>query len=109
VLVLISVGGYSTIGNNCGHPADHLRLVVTGPSNLQAGVAAEYLVSTRRSTAAASRPDRGDAGGPDGKRLKACKEPADEHGRLQIVIRPICVFLRDQAEGVAGIARAEKS
>ena len=46
-LVLISVGGYFYHRQQLwAIAADHLRLIVTGPSCLQAGVAAEYIVST---------------------------------------------------------------
>ena len=46
-LVLISVGGYFYHREKLAAiAAEHLRLVVTGPSTIQAGVDTEYLVST---------------------------------------------------------------
>jgi len=67
--------------------AEHLRLIVTGPSSLQAGVAAEYLVSA---TAIDGRPlpaqIEATLSDPDGRRLKTYKEPVDEHGRLRVAL-----------------------
>jgi hypothetical protein len=67
--------------------AEHLRLIVTGPSRLQAGAAATYTVSTR-SIGGGPLPAEIEVvlGAPDGSRLKAYKETADEHGLLQVVI-----------------------
>ena len=46
-LVLISVGGYFYHREQLAAiAADHLRLIVTGPSSLLSGVAADYVVST---------------------------------------------------------------
>ena len=51
-LVLISVGGYFYHREQLSAiAADHLRLIVTGPSCLQAGVAAEYMSAPRPSAA----------------------------------------------------------
>jgi hypothetical protein len=88
VLVLISVGGYWYHREQLAAiAAEHLRLIVTGPSVLQAGTDAAYIVST---TAISSQPLPAQIEvallSPDGKRLMAYKEPADEHGRLQVVI-----------------------
>ena len=61
--------------------------MLSGPSILEAGVAAEYLVST---TAIDGQPLAVPVevvlSGPDGKRLKAYREPTDEGGRLRVVI-----------------------
>ena len=88
VLVLISAGGYFYHREQLSAiAADHLRLIVTGPASIQPGVGAEYMVST---TAINGQPLPAQVEvailGPDGQRLKAYKEPADEHGRLQVVI-----------------------
>ena len=87
-LVLISAGGYFYHREELSAlAAEHLRLVVTGPSRLQAGVAADYLVST---TAINGQPMPAQIEvallGPDGTRLKADRETADEHGRLPVAI-----------------------
>ena len=87
-LVLISVGGYFYHREQLtAIAAEHLRLVVTGPARLHTGVAAEYMVST---TAINGQPLPTQIEvvllGPDGKRLKANKEPADRRGRLLAVI-----------------------
>ena len=65
----------------------HLRLVLSGPSSLEAGVAAEYAVGTTTITGQ-PLPAQVEVAllGPDGKRLKAYTEPADERGHLQVVI-----------------------
>lgn len=88
VLVLISVGGYFYHRERLSALAtEHPRLIVTGPSHLQAGAAAEFIVST---TAVSGQPLPAQIEvalfGPDGKRLKGYREPADEYGRLRIVI-----------------------
>jgi hypothetical protein len=88
VLVLISVVGYLYHREQLSEiAAEHLRLIVTGPSAIQAGVAAEYTISTG---AISGQPLPAqievDILGSDGKRLKACKESADEHGRLRVAI-----------------------
>ena len=88
-LVLISVGGYFYHREKLAAiAAEHLRLVVTGPSTIQAGVATEYLVSTTDDQRpAAARQGRGGAvERATARRLKAFKETADEHGRLQVAI-----------------------
>ena len=99
VLVLISVGGYFYHREQLSAiAADHLRLIVTGPSCLQAGVAAEYMIST---TAISGQPLSAQIEvailGPDGKRLKAYQEAADERGRLQVPI-PADLHLPPQAK-----------
>lgn len=88
VLVLTSVGGYFYHREQLSAiAADHLRLIVTGPSTLQNGAAAEFMVST---TTISGQPVPAQIEvallGPDGNRLKAFKEPADEHGRLRVLI-----------------------
>jgi alpha-2-macroglobulin-like protein len=87
-LVLISVGGYFYHREKLvAIAAEHLRLVVTGPSTIQTGIDTEYLVST---TAIDSQPLPAKVevslSTPDGKRLKAFKETADEHGCLRVTI-----------------------
>ena len=87
-LVLISVAGYFYCrGQLAAIGAEHLRLIVTGPSRLQAGAAATYTVSTR-SIGGGPLPAEIEVvlSAPDGSRLKAYKETADEHGLLQVVI-----------------------
>ena len=86
-LVLISVGDYFYHRERLAAiAAEHLRLIVTGPSSLLSGVAAECIVSTdhdrRRAAAGRDRGRRSSA--PDGARLKAYKETADQYGRLQV-------------------------
>ncbi len=88
VLVLISVGGYFYHREQLAAIAtEHLRLVVTGPSSLRTGVAAEYMVSTRTIRGEAI-PAQIEATflGPNDKRLKTYKEPVDEHGYLTVVL-----------------------
>ena len=88
LLVLVSVGGYFYHREQLAAIAtEHLRLVVTGPSCLHAGVAAEFMVSTRTISGLAL-PAQIEAtfSGPNGKRLKTYKEPVDEHGCLMVVL-----------------------
>lgn len=88
LLVLVSVGGYFYHREQLAAIAtEHLRLVVTGPSCLHAGVAAEFMVSTRTISGLAL-PAQIEATflGPNGKRLKTYKEPVDEHGCLMVVL-----------------------
>jgi hypothetical protein len=87
-LVLTSVGGYFYHrGQLSAIAADHLRLIVTGPSNMQTGIAAEFTVSTT-SINNDPLPAQIEVAllGPDDASLKAYSEPADEHGRLKVVI-----------------------
>jgi uncharacterized protein YfaS (alpha-2-macroglobulin family) len=98
-LVLISVGGYFYHREKLvAIAAEHLRLVVTGPSTIQTGINTEYLVST---TAIDSQPLPAKVevslSTPDGKRLKAFKETADEHGCLKVTI-PADLKLPDQTQ-----------
>jgi hypothetical protein len=88
LLVLTSVGGYFYHREQLSAiAAEHLRLIVTGPSSLQTGVDAEYLVSTTtiggQPLAAKIEAALSD---PDGKLLKGYQEPADDSGLLRIVI-----------------------
>ncbi len=88
MLVLISVAGYFYCrGQLAAIGAEHLRLIVTGPSRLQAGAAATYTVSTR-SISGRPLPAESEVvlSAADGSRLKAYKETADEHGLSQVVI-----------------------
>ena len=87
-LVLISVGDYFYHRDRLAAiAAEHLRLIVAGPSSLFSGVAAEYIVST---TTIGGEPLPAEIEatllGPDGARLKAYKETADQYGRLQLVL-----------------------
>jgi hypothetical protein len=87
-LVLISVGDYFYHRERLAAiAAEHLRLVVTGPSRLYSGVAAEYLVSA---TTIGGRPLPAEIemtlSAADGARVKAHQETADEHGRLRLVV-----------------------
>jgi hypothetical protein len=88
LLVLTSVGGYFYHRQRLwGVAEEHLRLLLSGPSTLEAGIAAEYLVST---TTIDGQPLPAQVevvlSVPDGKRLKAYRESADERGRLRVVI-----------------------
>ena len=88
LLVLISVGGYVYHHQKLAAIAvKHLRLVVTGPSTIEAGVPAEYLVTT---TDVNNQPLPAKVevtlSGDDGQRLKAFKETVDERGRLRVAI-----------------------
>ena len=88
LLVLTSVGSYFYHRQQLwGVAEEHLRLLLSGPSSLDAGVAAEYLVST---TAINGQPFPTQVevvlSGPDGKRLKAYRELTDERGHLRVVI-----------------------
>jgi len=94
VLVLISVGGYFYHRKHLSAiAAEHLRLVVTGPSSLSSDVPTEYTVST---TAIDGRSLLAQVEvalmSSDGKRLKSYKETADQHGRLQVSIPPDLKF-----------------
>ena len=87
-LVLISVSGYFYHREQLSAiAAEHLRLIVTGPSSLRTGVGTEYWVST---TAINGQPLPAELdvtiSTPDQKRLKAYRESVDEHGRLQVVV-----------------------
>ncbi len=88
LLVLTSVGGYFYHRQRLlSVAAEHLRLLLSGPSVLETGLAAEYLVST---TAIDGQPLPAQVevvlSGPAGKRLKAYREPADERGHLRVAI-----------------------
>ena len=88
ILVMISVGGYFYHREQLAALAtEHLRLIVTGPAALQAGVPAEYTIST---SAISGQPLPSQVEvtllTPEGKRLKAYKETTDERGRLQVAI-----------------------
>ena len=88
LVLLISGGGYFYHRQWLwGVAAEHLRLFMSGPSVLQVGVAAEYLVNT---TTINGQPLAAQVevllSGPEGKRLKAYREPTDERGRLRVVI-----------------------
>ena len=99
VLVLGSVGGYFYHRGQLSTLAtEHLRLIVTGPSALQAGLPAEFTVSTTAISGQAL-PARVEVTLLDaaGKRVKAYKETADEHGRLQVAI-PADLPLASQAK-----------
>ena len=65
----------------------HLRVMVTGPATLPAGVAARYAVST---TAITGVPVPAEIElalySPDGKQLHDHKEKADENGRLEVTV-----------------------
>ena len=88
LLVLISAGGYFHHREQLAAIAtEHLRLIVTGPSSIQAGVAAEYTVSTTAIDGRALPAEIEVALlDPNGERLKAFRETADENGRLKVVI-----------------------
>jgi hypothetical protein len=87
-LVLISVSGYFYHREQLwAMAAEHLRLIVTGPSRLQAGVTAQYTINT---TAINGQPLPAHIdvtlSGPRGERLKAYREPANDHGQLLVEI-----------------------
>jgi alpha-2-macroglobulin-like protein len=87
-LVLISVGGYFYHREKLAAiAAEHLRLVVTGPARIQAGIKSEYLVSTTDINGQ-PLPAKVEVSlsAPDGNRLKAVKETADDRGQLRVVI-----------------------
>ena len=87
-LVLIAVGDYFYHRQQLAAiAAEHVRLIVTGPSGLLSGVAAEYIVSA---TTIGGGPLPAEIEvtllGPGGARLKSYKETADQYGRLQLVL-----------------------
>ena len=88
LLVLISAAGYFHHREQLADIAtEHLRLIVTGPSSLQDGVAAEYTVSTTAIDGRALHAEIEVALlDPNGERLKAFRKTADENGRLKVVI-----------------------
>ncbi|MEN6405852.1 MAG: MG2 domain-containing protein, partial [Thermoguttaceae bacterium] len=88
LLVLVSAGGYFYHRNQLlAIAAEHVRLIVTGPDALHAGVPAEYLVSV---TAVNGQPLPAQVeavlSDADGHRLKAYKESVDSRGRLRVLI-----------------------
>ncbi|MBN1394987.1 MAG: hypothetical protein JW959_08185 [Pirellulales bacterium] len=90
LLVLISAGGYFHHQRQLSDLAgEHLRLIVTGPSAIQAGLSAEYTIST---TAIDGRawPAEIEAAllALDGERIVAVRETADDNGRLKVVVAP---------------------
>jgi MG2 domain len=88
VLVAVSIAGYLYHRFQMASIAsEHLRLMVTGPSTLQAGVRALFDIRTTDVTATAlSVPVEVDLLSPDGKILFGRKESTDQQGRLQFSI-----------------------
>jgi hypothetical protein len=87
LLLAVSLGGYWYHREQlAGLAADHLRLVVTGPTTLHPGVPAQYTVSTTSVTGTAM-PSQVELAIYDGnKRLWKRSEKTEEDGRLQVVI-----------------------
>ena len=87
-LVAVSISGYFYHRfQMAAIAAEHLRLMVTGPSTLQAGAAAQFDIRTTEVTATAvSVPVEVDLLSPDGKILFGRKESTDQQGRLQVSI-----------------------
>ncbi|MGA2061875.1 MAG: MG2 domain-containing protein [Thermoguttaceae bacterium] len=87
-LVAVSIAGYFYHRfQMAAIAAEHLRLMVTGPSTLQAGAAAQFDIRTTEVTAApVSVPVEVDLLSPDGKILIGRKESTDQQGRLQVSI-----------------------
>jgi hypothetical protein len=87
-LVAVSIAGYLYHRFQMASiAAEHLRLMVIGPSTLQAGAAAQFDISTTEVTGApVTIPVEVDLYSPDGKILFARKESTDQQGRLQVSI-----------------------
>ena len=88
LLLLPSVGAYWWHKEELDRiAAGHLRLMVTGPATLPAGVDAKYTVRTTAITGAAVPAEVELALlAPDGKQLHAHKEKADRSGKLEVTI-----------------------
>ena len=99
VLVAGSVGGYLYDRKQLELiAAQHLRLMVAGPAELQAGAAAQYVVSTTAITGdPLPSPIELSLHSPDGKRLLGHHDNTDETGRLEVVI-PADMALGPRAE-----------
>ena len=88
VLIVVSLGSYLYHRRQLDAiAAGHLRLVVTGPAELQAGAPAEYSVTTTTVTGE-PLPAQIELAlySPDGKRLLGEKELGDEKGRVQMIV-----------------------
>ncbi len=99
MLLVISLGGYLYDRTQRQQiAAQHLRLIVTGPAQLQPGAAAEYAIST---TAITGDPLPAQIElslySPDGKRVVGHNFMTDDSGRLQDAI-PADMALGSQAE-----------
>ncbi|MGD0519176.1 MAG: hypothetical protein ABSA26_16695, partial [Thermoguttaceae bacterium] len=88
ILAAVSIAGYFYHRFQMASiAAEHLRLMVIGPSTLQVGAAAQFDISTTEVTAApVSIPVEVDLYSPDGKILFGRKESTDQQGRLQVSI-----------------------
>ncbi len=87
-LVAISIAGYLYHRfQMAAIAAEHLRLMVTGPSTLLSGAAAQFDIRTTEVTGSAvSTAIEVDLYSPDGKIPFARKEYTDQQGRLQVSI-----------------------
>jgi hypothetical protein len=88
VLLMISVGGYWYHRQQLAGIADEdLRLIVTGPAVLHAGVAADYTVQTT-SVTGKGMPAQIEFAiySPDDRKLWIQKEKSDQRGQLQITV-----------------------
>ena len=88
VLLLISVGGWLYHRAQLADiAADHLRLQITGPATLPAGMENAYSVIT---TSVTGKPVQAQIdfaiSSPDGKPLRVHNEKTDENGRLTVTI-----------------------
>jgi len=87
-LLVISLGGYWYHREQlAGIAAEHLRLVVTGPSQLTAGARAAFEIDTLAVTGE-PMPAQVEFAvyAPDGKVLLKHNENSDEHGWLEVVV-----------------------
>ncbi len=87
MFVLMAASGYFYRQQKVAERGEHLRLMVTGPSSMRVGVAAEYAITTT-SMSGAPLPAQIEAAilGRDGKPLRVHNEPADDRGQLSIII-----------------------
>lgn len=90
VLLMLSVGSYWWHRQKLDEiAAEHLRVVVTGPATLHAGVAARYTVGTSAITGDPMPAEIELAlYSPDGKQLHDHKERSGRDGRLEVTIPP---------------------
>ena len=93
-LVSVSIAGYFYHQfQMAAIAADHLRLMVIGPSALQSGAAAQFDITTTEVTGAPiSIPVRSLIFIPTASSFGARQESTDKQGRLPVTIRPTCLF-----------------
>ena len=100
ILLMLSLGGYLYHRNQLAAIAgEHLRLVVNGPSTLQAGLDNRFTVTTSTVTGVPVAKAQVELAlyTPQQKRLVSWKDETDEEGRLEVIV-PADLELPDRAE-----------